>query len=295
MDQLHTYRTHGRHVLLPLRRLITLLLAVVAMLFFTGCQSGKACCATSEVETEPAEPLQLADAPAYRRLVAKQAINDYFEVKAEPADGDTLLDLMPAGTMPVALINPGFTFTQNGGEPVPPGAWIIVVREGQPGYMQRHGKGIGQSDPIKGWTADGCAGVEATKRFTTMPDGATGYMVAHGKAYTLHQTLPGKLQPNTRYTLMVEVFARKDYQTVKANELILNLTDAERNDLKSVAIDTILKSPGAETGFTVALISITTAADQPDGDLMVHLGFNATGNVRVNYDNVKLWEQKLDD
>jgi len=228
----------------------------------------------------------------YRTTVAKNALAEFFETDAL-ADGE-LIDHLPAGTEPIELVNPGFNFTYNDGEQVPNGAWIILIQEGQPGHMQRFGKSIGMSDPIRGWTADGCSGVEATRRFTTMPDIPTAYMVAHGKDYTLHQTIENKLKPNTRYTFMAEVYARTDYKAPKASELLMYLTDGENKPVRASKIEKVFTTTDPQTGFGVALISVTTDADQPETDLRVHLGFNATGSVRVNYDNVRLWAQPVE-
>lgn len=280
----------ARRRTLPQFRLALLCLLMVPAM--TGCISDSN--ASSDAQAAAKAPPHVADSKTYRHSVALHALREFFNVKEHPRASHSLLQFLPQSSEPVALVNPGFNFTHNNGEPAPKGAWIILVNEGSPGNMQRHGKSLGPSDLIQGWTADGCAGVEATQRFHTLPDGPTGYMVAHGKDYTLHQTLKDQLKPSTRYTFLVEVYARKDYKAVKANEIILDLTDGENNKLQSQSIDIQLDRPDPETGFAVAILSITTTADQPEGDLRLHLGFNAQGSIRVNYDNARLWQQSIE-
>lgn len=232
------------------------------------------------------------DSGPYRACVAKNALADFLDTQVKP--GDELIDLMPQGTVAIELVNPGFDFTYDDGEKVPAGTWITPIQEGEPGSMRRFNQSLGLSDPIKGWSSIGCSGVEATRRFNTMPDVPTAYMVAHGKDYTLYQTLENQLKPNTRYTLMVEVYARSDYRAPKANEMLLYLTDEENNPVQASKIEKVLTTTDSVTGFAMALISVTTHADQPEDHLRIHLGFNAEGNVRVNYDNVKLWAQPVE-
>ncbi len=232
------------------------------------------------------------DSGPYRACVAKDFLADFFHTQAKA--GDELIDLMPKGTVAIELVNPEFDFTYDNGQTVPPGTWITPIQAGEPGSMRRHSESLGLSDPIRGWSAIGCAGVEATRRFKTMPDVPTAYVVAHGKDYTLFQTVENQLKPSTRYTLMVEVYARTDYRAPKANELLLYLTDDEDKPVLASKMEQVLATTDPETGFAMALISVTTHADQPADHLRVHLGFNAEGNVRVNYDNVKLWAQPVE-
>ncbi len=254
-------------------------------LSLVGCQG------TPECE-ELAENLK-EDSSAYRACVVKQAVADLMRAQAKP--GDELIDLMPEGTTEIVLVNPGFDFTYEHGEKVPNGTWINPIWEGEPASMHRFGKSLGLSDPIAGWTSSiGCAGFEATRRFKTMADIPTAFMVARGKDYTINQTLKNQLKPSTRYTLVVEVYARNDYRAPKPNEMLLFFTDEEDNRLQTSKVEQVLTTTDPETGFAVALISVTTHATQPEGHLRVYLGLNAEGNVRVNYDNVRLWQQPVE-
>jgi hypothetical protein len=250
-----------------------------------GCQALPDCKTLSENLKE--------DSSAYRACVVKQSVADFMRTHAKP--GDALIDLMPEGTTEIELVNPGFDFTYENGQKVPNGTWITPIQEGEPGSMRRFNQSLGLSDPILGWSSIGCSGVEATRRFNTMPDIPTAYMVAHGKDYTLHQTLENHLQPNTCYTLVVEVYARNDYRAPKPNEMLLFFTDEEDKPVQTSRSERVLTTTDPQTGFTVAIIRVTTHATQPEGDLRVHLGINAEGNVRVNYDNIRIWQQPVTD
>lgn len=233
------------------------------------------------------------DPAAYRKFEVMQLLCDQFGIKAEPQEGDEEIDLLPENTRAIDVRNPGFEFTYNDGKKPGKDYWIIGVQEGQQGYIR--GGMTGKSDPIEGWTAGGthCAGFESgrPKQWTVSPDGCTGYIVAQGRDTTLNQSLVGELQPNTRYTLIVEVFKRNDYKRAEQRELIVRLTDGVGNDLKTQQADYFITPADPETGFSVSLVSLTTSDEQPKGDLKIILGMNASGSVRANFDNVRLWAQ----
>lgn len=252
-------------------------------IFLVGCHTISPCETLTEDLTE--------DSSEYRACVVKKSLADFMQTQAKI--GDTLIDIMPTGTTEIELVNPGFNFTYENGETVPRETWITPIQEGEPGSMRRFDQSLGLSDAILGWTSIGCSGVEATRRFYTMPDTPTAYMVAHGKDYTLHQTLENQLKPNTCYTLLVEVYARTDYRAPKPNEMLLFITDEEDNPVQTSRIEQVMTTTDPGTGFAVALVRVTTHASQPAGHLRIHLGINAEGNVRVNYDNIKLWAQPI--
>lgn len=217
-----------------------------------------------------------------------------FGVKDQPEHNDSLLDLLPTGTQSVPVINPGFEFTLNGGEKPGKNYWIIVPKRGESGYIQGDGQGK-MSDHILGWTAHLCAGLESgrPKTWGTPPDGVTGYAIARGVDYYLHQTLPATLKPNTRYTMLIEVFRRNDFKRATADEIILQFADANGEPLDAAHALYDLTPASKTTGFSACLVSLTTHADQPPGDLMLKIGLNPKGSARINFDNVRLWQQPM--
>ena len=259
-------------------------LPLCLLLALTGCHSATDC---NDFTGNLKE-----DSRAYRQCVTRHALADFFGTPYHR--GCDLIAQLPPGTKALDLVNPGFNYTVDNGKEAPKGSCVFVVEDGKPGTVSYYGKNLGMSDPIQGWTSVGCSGVEASRRFKTMPDYPTGYAIAYGHDASLYQTLKGQLKPNTRYTLIVEIYARGDYKAPKANELQLYLTDGENNPAQASKIEKRLTTTDPETGFAIAILSVTTHADQPETDLRLHLGFNATGNVRVNYDNVRLWAQPVE-
>ena len=128
-------------------------------------------------------------------------------------------------------------------------------------------------------------------QWATAPDGVTGYAIARGEDYYLHQTAPDVLKPNTRYTFVIEVFKRKDYKRATADEIILEFADQDGKPLDAVHAESHLTPADKTTGHGVCLITLTTHADQKPGGLMVKIGMNAVGGVRFNFDNALLFEE----
>jgi len=272
----------------------TLLIAL-----FVLCVPGHTAFAQEEPAPEQAEPaeqdlaLQEADPAAFRRYTALQMLCQLYNIRPEPLADDDFLDLLPQGTERYDLVNPGFEFTHAGGQKPGRDFWIIGIERDQPGNIR--GGMQGPSDPIRGWSATGCSGLESgrPRQWVTAPDGCTGYIVAQGRNNTLYQTVDGVLNPNTRYTLLVECYARNDYRRAEAEEILFFVTDAQGSALNTVATQTFINPADANTRFSVSAISFTTSAEQPAGDLMIHIGMNAEGGVRFNFDNVRLWVQPI--
>ncbi|MGB0767580.1 MAG: hypothetical protein ACPGYV_07695 [Phycisphaeraceae bacterium] len=247
--------------------------------------------ADSPVAREEAaeQPEHRADHRAFRRRATLSKLRDAFAVKLEPAEGDALIDLLPAGSVAVPIVNPGFDYTYANGKPAPKESLVFKVKAQQTVRIKRGGEHRETCDPIEGWSARGCAGLETTESTQTLADGSTGYALAHGSPHSLKQTLPEALEPNTRYALLVEVFKYLNYEAPKAEDLIVALLDGEGQPIDAVAADYDVIVPNNDAGFAVALITLTTSADQAPGDLVVELGIDVRGKTRVNYDNVRLW------
>lgn len=245
-------------------------------------------------DVEGEKPLYLTDSPAFRKQAVMAMLCDLFAVKDEPEQGDEEIDLLPKGTKAINVINPGFEFTHGNGKAPGRDWWFVGFKVGEEHPIYGPGNGR-KTDSIQGWSGDSCAGLESGRpiHWTTSPDGCTGYIVAHN-TYTLYQTLEGALQPNTRYTLLVEIYKRKDYKRCEEKNLIIQLEAEENSELKANTADYVLNAADPETGFAVSAITLTTAAEQKPGDLTIRLGMNSTGNIRVNFDNVRLWAQPLD-
>lgn len=240
------------------------------------------------------QPQYLTDSPTYRKQAVLVMLCDLFAIKDEPGEGDEPIDLLPKGTEALPVINPGFEFTHSDGQLPGRDWWFVGFREADEHRIYGGGQGR-QTDPIQGWNGDSCAGLESGRpmQWVTAPDGCTGYIVAH-QTHTLHQTLQGALKPNTRYTLLVEVFKRKDYKRCEAEDLIIKLEADEDNTIDADTADYAIHAADPETHFAVNAITFTTTADQTPGDLIIRLGMNTTGPIRVNFDNVRLWAQPLD-
>jgi len=247
-------------------------------------------------ETE-AKPLYLSDPATFRRQAVKQKVLDVFKTKPTYTEDDTPLSLMPEGTTPITVVNPGFDFTYDNGTAPDRDYWIIVLQEGQPAPINGAGKGK-ITDPIQGWTSKICAGMESGRPvfFTTQPDGSTGYAISTEGApeYCMFQTIKGALKPNTRYTMLVEVFKRKSYGRATADEIIMRLSDGEGKPLDVSDAEYHLTPADKTTGYSVCLITLVTHADQVPGDLKIDLGMKAEGSKRFNFDNVLLFEQAME-
>lgn len=239
------------------------------------------------------QPPHLADPSAYRLHVAQDKLCNAFAIKLEPEAGDQFIDLLPEGTTEVELANPEFMFTHSKGKAPGEKASVHKIKLDQASRINQDNS-PGNSDPIKGWYADGCAGLETTKFLHTPSHNATGYVLAHGKEHSLQQTLEGKLKPNTRYTFMVELFKHKNYKAPLADDLIVRLVDGDDKHLDAVEADYDITSTDPDTGFAVLLITLTTSAEQAPGDLRIHLGINAKGNYRANFDNARLWQRPVE-
>lgn len=267
-----------------------LLLTLVLPALLTGCAHRSA-----TIKPDPNAPqFYQTDPAAFRSQQVNQKILEVFGTKLKAAKGDGPNDLMPKGTRPIQLINPGFEFTYDNGKAPGKDFWIIVIKADNPGYIQGGGKGK-MSDPIQGWTAHICAGLESGRpiQWNTPPDGVTGYAIARGEDYYLHQTVPGALKPNTRYTLLIETFKRNDYKRATAGEIILEFADQDGKPLDAVEAEYHLSPADKTTGHGVCLVTLTTHADQKPGGLMVKIGMNANGGVRFNFDNARLWQQPV--
>ena len=253
--------------------------------------------APQEAQAEPADepkPLYLTDSAVFRKQAVKDMLCDLFAIKDSAGPGDEEIDLLPQGTEALEVINPGFEFTHDDGKSPGRDWWFVGFRVGDEHPIYGPGQG-NKTDPIMGWSGDSCAGLESGRpiQWTTSPDGCTGYIVAHS-THTLYQTLEGELKPNTRYTLLVEIYKRKGYKRCEANNLIIKLEADEDSELLTDTADLVLNAADVETGFAVTAITMTTTADQKPGDLIIRLGMNSTGHIRVNFDNVRLWAQPLD-
>lgn len=244
---------------------------------------------------EVEQPLYLTDSPAFRKQAVMNMLCDLFAIKDEPAEGDEPIDLLPKGTELLPVVNPGFEFTHSDGKLPGRNWWFVGFKESDEHPIYGGGKGK-RTDPIQGWSGDSCAGLESGRpmQWVTAPDGCTGYIVAH-QTHTLYQTLEGALKPSTRYTLLVEVYKRKDYKRCEAKDLIIKLEADEDNTIDSDTADYAIHAADPVTHFAVSAITFTTTADQTPGDLIIHLGMNNTGPIRVNFDNVRLWAQPLDE
>lgn len=248
----------------------------------------------AEEAVEQEKPLYLTDSPAFRKQEVMKMLCDLFAIKDEPEADDEPIDLMPEGTELLPVVNPGFEFTHTNGEPPGRNWWFVGFKAGDEHHIYGGGKGK-KTDPIKGWNGDSCAGLESGRplQWITTPDGCTGYIVAH-QTHTLHQTLEGALRPRTRYTLLVEVYKRKDFKRCEAKDLIIKLEADEDNTIDADTADYAINPADLTTGFAVSAITFTTTAEQKPGDLVIRLGMNTTGPIRVNYDNVRVWAQPLD-
>lgn len=249
----------------------------------------------ADAEEAQPEPAHRVDPVGFREHAAKDMLCELFAIKLKPEAEDGFLDLMPKGTQAVELVNPGFEFTYDDGKKPGNNYWFISFKPGDRHSIAGGGQGK-ITDPIQGWFADSCAGFESgrEKQWKTRPDGSTSYIVANGHPWTLRQTIEGGLKPNTRYTLLVEVYKRNDYKRAEREDLIIKLTDGDDKALKADTADYVINPASPETGFAVSAITLTTSADQQPGDLKIHLGMNAKGSIRVNYDNVRLWAQPLE-
>ncbi|MEM1109455.1 MAG: hypothetical protein AAGH99_12285 [Planctomycetota bacterium] len=227
---------------------------------------------------------------ADRNQVIGQRLCDLFGVKDTPRPGDTLASNLPEHARAVGVRNPGFGFTYAGGL-TPKGVYIVAgLNEGHPITMRGQTKGY--TDPVVGWTSHGCAGMETSdpRTYPTRPDGSTGYMLAQARENYLYQVIEDELLPNHRYVLLVEVYARGDFETVKRDDIILDLLAGDGTTINSLGTHRWVLTPDEESRFSVATFSLVTGPDQPEGDLMIRVGLNTERKqVRVNFDNVRLW------
>ncbi|MFK7790077.1 MAG: hypothetical protein AB8C95_11380 [Phycisphaeraceae bacterium] len=248
----------------------------------------------AEEKVEEEKPLYITDSPAYRKQAVMTMLCDLFAVKDAPEPGDEPMDLLPKGTQALPVVNPGFEFTHTDGKAPGRDWWFVGFRAGDEHPIFGGGQGK-KTDAIEGWNGTSCAGLESGRPFQwiTAPDGCTGYIVAHSE-HTLYQTLEEQLKPNTRYTLIVEIYKRKGYKRCEANNLIIKLEADEDSELKTDTADYVLNAADLTTGFALSAITFTTTADQAPGNLTIRLGMDTTGSIRVNFDNIRLWAQPLD-
>lgn len=265
-------------------------------------QAGADTDAAVQVEDAPdapadeALPPHLADPAGFRHRAAMDKLCEMFAIKLEPKPGDTFMDLLPKGTVALDVVNPGFEFTYENGKTPGRDFWFVGFKAGDTHRVYGGGKGELVTDPIQGWNAGSCAGLESGRpmQWKTAPDGCTGYIVANGHPFTLNQQIDGALKPRTRYTLLLEVFKRNDYQRAEPEQMIIRLTDAEGNDLDLDTAEYAIAPADEATGFAITALTITTSADQKPGDLAVHIGMNAKGPIRFNFDNLRLWATPLE-
>ena len=209
---------------------------------------------------------------------------NYYASAGDPNIGQPLTIVLTGGTGAAQVNFDLVSLTATAGNTLSPPAELGPLAIVNPSFeaVSLSPGGVAQNN-ILGWTANSCACGTFRPGSAQFPNGPSdGVNVGFLNSGSFSQQLQATIQPNTTYTLQVDVGARADYTyggylvTLQAGETVL-------------ASDTNQLDPSSPGSFLTSTVSYYASAADPNigQPLMITLGAGPNG-YQADYDNVRL-------